>query len=296
MFNGSCTNDAGLTTDAAPLTVKLDKTGPSATLSVTAGTLGHNGWYTSDVTVSTSGSDSISNPTMGTADQYQTADTTGAVFNGSCTNDAGLTTNASSLTIKRDTTAPTNIQFGASDPADGGVYFPTTTPTGNTCTADDATSGLDSCVVTGGGNSVGTHTLTATATDKAGNQATATRTYVVRLLTLNGYFDPVNMLMTNTVKGGSTVPLKFTVFDQGVQQTSTTVVASFQTKSVSCSSLDSNLDPVDITTTGGTSLRYDSTAQQFIENWQTPKGAGPCYQAIVTFIDGQKISANFQMK
>ncbi len=107
VFDGSCTNQAGLTADAAPLTVKLDKTAPSAALEVIAGTEGANGWYTSDVTVDTSGADTISGPVTCTATQSQTAETTGHVFNGSCTNKAGLVGHASPLTVKLDKTAPT---------------------------------------------------------------------------------------------------------------------------------------------------------------------------------------------
>jgi hypothetical protein len=107
IFNGSCTNNAGLTTNAAPLTVKLDKTGPSANLSVTVGTAGLNGWYTSDVTVSTSGTDTISSPVTCTADQQQTTETAGIDFSGSCTNDAGLSIDADDLTVKLDKTGPT---------------------------------------------------------------------------------------------------------------------------------------------------------------------------------------------
>ena len=106
VFTGSCTNDAGLSTDAAPLTVKLDKSGPSAVLAVTAGQAGANGWYTSNVTVDTSGTDTISGPVTCTPNQSQTSDTAGQLFNGSCTNDAGLTTNAVPLTVKLDKTAP----------------------------------------------------------------------------------------------------------------------------------------------------------------------------------------------
>ena len=73
-------------TDAAPLTVKLDKSGPSALLAVTDGTAGANGWYTSNVTVDTSGSDTISGPVTCTPNQSQTSETSGHVFNGSCTN------------------------------------------------------------------------------------------------------------------------------------------------------------------------------------------------------------------
>ena len=107
VFNGSCTNDAGLTANALALAVKLDKTGPTAALSVTAGTLGDNSWYVTDVTVHAAGADSISNPVVCTADQLLTTDSTGHVFSGSCTNDAGLSTNATDLTVKRDATPPT---------------------------------------------------------------------------------------------------------------------------------------------------------------------------------------------
>ena len=94
-FNGSCTNDAGLTTNAAPLTVKLDKTAPSAALAVTAGTAGANGWYTTDVTVATTGTDIDQRPGRpAPPTSTRPARRTGTAFNGSCTNDAGLSTNA----------------------------------------------------------------------------------------------------------------------------------------------------------------------------------------------------------
>ena len=51
--------------------------------------------------------------------------------------------------------------------------------------------------------------------------------------------------------------------------------------------------PVEFTTTGGTSLRYDFTAGQFIQNWKTPKKPGACYQ-VTMFSDrwAASISAN----
>ena len=54
--SGPCTDLAGNTnTGISSAPFKIDLTGPSAALSVTAGTLGSNGWYTSDVTVHTAG-------------------------------------------------------------------------------------------------------------------------------------------------------------------------------------------------------------------------------------------------
>jgi hypothetical protein len=142
-FNGSCTNDAGLTGDAAPITVKLDKTGPSAALSVTAGTAGTNGWYTSDVTVHASGADTISDPVTCSADQQQTAETTGTPFNGSCTNDAGLATEASPLTVKLDKTGPTGVSSSVTSGTLGANGWYTSDVTVHTTGVEDISGPAD---------------------------------------------------------------------------------------------------------------------------------------------------------
>jgi hypothetical protein len=260
-----------------------------------SGTLGNNGWYTSDVIISTTGSDTISNPTTCTSSQSQTTDTTGATFKGSCTNDAGLSTNAAALTIKRDATAPTGISF-VGGPAAGGNYYFGSVPSASTCTADGAVSGLASCGVSGYGTTVGSHTMTATATDNAGNQATATQSYPVLAWTPNGFYQPVDMNgVYNTVKGGSTVPLKFEVFAGSTELTSTSVILSFVQTRIACDSA-APLDEIEITSTGGTSLRYDATGGQFIQNWQTPRAAGSCYRVTMTTDDGSSLVALFRLK
>jgi len=78
---------------------------PSAALSP-AGTLGANGWYTSDVTVSFSLSGSgFSNPT-GCGNQTVSTDTNGTLFR--CTVDlSGGSVVGAAVTIKRDATPPT---------------------------------------------------------------------------------------------------------------------------------------------------------------------------------------------
>jgi hypothetical protein len=168
VFNGSCTNDAGLSANAAALTVKLDKTPPSASLAVFAGTLGNAGWYISDVTVRASGSDSIASPVTCTADQFLTTDSTGHTFGGSCTNDAGLTANATDLTVKLDKTAPT-VQITPSRSADHNGWYNHGLSFTNPGT--DSTSGIASCTTPAAysapdnANAV----VTATCTDNAGN-------------------------------------------------------------------------------------------------------------------------------
>jgi len=169
VFSGSCTNDAGLSTAAADLTVKLDKTGPTATLAVTVGTLGSSGWYTSDLTVSTTGSDTISDSVACTADQFQTTETTGQIFNGQCTNGAGLSTPAASLTVKLDKTAPL-ITVTGTNPITIEVYS-SYTDAGATLT--DNLDPSVTVVSSGSVNSdlVGDYTIYYDAVDAAGNHA-----------------------------------------------------------------------------------------------------------------------------
>jgi hypothetical protein len=117
--------------------------------------------------------------------------------------------------------------------------------------------------------------------------------------TLRGFYAPVDMNgVVNTVKGGSTVPLKFEMFAGTTELTDVAVIDTFSAKKVSCSTLTGDpLDEIEMVSTGGTSLRYDSTGGQFIQNWQTPKAAGVCYSVTVTTDDGSTIGpAYFKTK
>src|SRR5207302_146514 len=107
-ISGRCTDNAGNTSTYVHFLFKFDATGPSASLSA-SGLAGMNGWFIGNVTISAAGSDSVSDPTICTPDQHQTAETTGTagqLLHGSCTNDAGLVANATDITVKRDATPP----------------------------------------------------------------------------------------------------------------------------------------------------------------------------------------------
>jgi hypothetical protein len=140
------------------------------------------------------------------------------------------------------------------------------------------------------------HTVTATATDNAGNSASVSATYNVLAWTLFGFYQPVDMNgVLNTVKGGSTVPLKFEIFAGSTELTSTSSVQSLQAYTTACTGGGSE-DPIETVSTGGTSLRYDAVAGQFIYNWQTPKKSGTCYRVVMVTIDGSKLEAFFKLK
>jgi hypothetical protein len=120
--------------------------------------------------------------------------------------------------------------------------------------------------------------------------------------TLAGYYQPVDMstgaTVYNTVKGGSTVPLKFNIFQSTQantnERTDVGAVKAFSATPYVCTS--SATDDIELVTTGGTVLRYDATAKQFVQNWQTPKSPGTCYQVTMTALDGSKLTAFFKLK
>jgi hypothetical protein len=170
------TDNAGNTTTVqAPFTVS-DPSAPSVTALVT-GTLGNNGWYTSDVHLVwqvTDAESPITSPDCGTA--IIAMDTTGVEQ--TCTATSGGGTTTQSVTIKRDTIAPT-VTLTRDKP----VYGLTDTVT-LTCVATDATSGLatDPCANLSGPASSfkpGGNTVSVTAVDLAGNTTSASVTFTI---------------------------------------------------------------------------------------------------------------------
>jgi hypothetical protein len=142
----------------------------------------------------------------------------------------------------------------------------------------------------------GTRTVQCSATDPAGNTAaTGSFTVTVRF-EFNGFLAPVdNNGVLNVIKGGSTVPIKWQLPNQsGGFIGDLAVVTRTTAGEVACGSgLSDDLTAV---ATGGTSLRYDSTANQYIYNWQSPKAPGKCYQVTIGFAGGQSYSVKFQLK
>jgi hypothetical protein len=139
------------TFNTLPATFNVNVSGPAdATKPVivpdVTGTLGANGWYTSDVSVSWSVTDPESGiaSSTGCGTTSITSDTAGQTVTCSATNGAGLS-DSRSVTIKRDATAPSIIWDPAADscavPGTNGWCRGTQTAG---FTTSDATSGLAS--------------------------------------------------------------------------------------------------------------------------------------------------------
>ena len=92
-------------------TTEADTTPPVITPSIT-GTLGNNGWYTSDVMVSwaTTDAESAISARTGCGSSSVTSDTSGVTFTCSATSEGGIS--SQSITVKRDATKPT-LSFGS---------------------------------------------------------------------------------------------------------------------------------------------------------------------------------------
>ncbi len=200
----TATNNAGLSTTVTTTSIKIDKTAPVTTVAVISGTAGSNGWYVSNVTVQTTGTETISTPVSCTANQAFTTETAGTLVSGTCTNNAGLSSN-SSLTVKIDKTAPT-LNLPANMTAEA------TSSTGATVSYSASGSDTISSPVTvscspaaGSLFGFGTTTVNCTGTNDAGLSVNGSFTVTVQDTTDPIVTVPANITTEATSASGATV-------------------------------------------------------------------------------------------
>ena len=165
------------------------------------GTLGDNGWYVSDVTVSWKINGKSSSDCATTT---IVADTTGTTLT------CAVGTTSQSITIRRDATAPVAIQEYVlpnpvllNDGADAGVVQWAENFSG---IASQRCDSVDT-------SSAGPHTVTCTATDYAGNVGRTSVGYSV-IYNFEGFLTPVdNPPALNIAKAGHVIPLKWRLTD-----------------------------------------------------------------------------------
>ena len=166
-------------------TYKLDKTAPIAGTANIIGTLGSNGWYTSDVTINVvNGSDNLSGHLSTTSNITSiTSNTIGQTVIITTTDLAGNTANREYV-VKVDKNSPTltaksgNVEITEKDSNLVSNYFNV---------SYSISGGSISCSPTNTNSlSAGTHTLSCTATGGNGKSVTATKQITVKI---NEYAD-----------------------------------------------------------------------------------------------------------
>lgn len=302
VVDGQATDLAGnVGTDR--VTVKLDTTAPAISAAVTAGTLGSNGWYRGPVTVSFTCSDGLSRIATCPDPVTLTANGAGQSVGGTAEDNAGNTASAGVSGISIDGEAP---DINVAGVANGAIYTLGGVPVVS-CSANDGVSGVASpcsAVVSGGlASGVGTFTFRATATDNAGNTATASGTYRV-VYRWDGFEQPINDTAhqiaqdVSVFKAASTVPVKLKV----KRSDGTVVQAGSAPQWLTPVKGGATTAPVDEAlygeqATSGNSYRWDGTGQQHLYKWGTTKSqAGSYWRIGVLLEDGQRYTVNIGLR
>jgi hypothetical protein len=159
----------------------------------------------------------------------------------------------------------------------------------------DATPTINTDFPSGYAFPVGTTTVTATATDDAGNQSTCQFNVTV-LYNFTGFFAPVaNPPVLNEVKAGSGVPVKFSL--SGNKGLSIFFPGYPASQQINCAD-NAPINVLEETeTSGGSTLSYNAGSDTYTYNWKTLKPwAGTCRVLVVKLADGTEHVAYFKFK
>lgn len=143
---------------------------------------------------------------------------------------------------------------------------------------------------------VGSHLLGVQFTPNDRNYTGATKAVRIAVVyRFSGFFQPVdNLPVANTVKAGSTVPVKFSLGgNQGLAIMQAGSPTSFAT---SCSLTRAGADDIEEIVSASTSgLNY--TGNRYHYNWKTSASwAGSCRKLRITLVDGTTHEALFRLK
>jgi hypothetical protein len=169
-----------------------------------------------------------------------------------------------------------------------------------TCSDDGGVATCDGSPVANGAkvdtSSLGDHQFSVTTTDLSNNRVTVTVHYTV-IYPFNGFLSPIhNPPDLNAVKPGAAIPIKFGLGgNQGLNIFVTDPPPGFPaSRPINCDPKA----PLDIvagtTTSGGSTLNYDSKSGTYTYSWKTDPGWTGCRQLIVKFRDGTTHIANFK--
>jgi hypothetical protein len=284
--SGTVTDAAGNQSSATSSPgVNIDLTAPTNVSGSADRAADHNGWYTSPVTITFTGTGDISGIDSCTSTTYSGPDSATASIAGTCTDNAGNTSAPVSVGFKYDATAPTNVAGTAARAADSNGWYNHAVDV--TFSGQDSASGVASCTSTSySGPDSATASVSGSCTDNAGNtsalvpfnlqyDATAPTNIAAtfdRAPDSNGWF---NHAVTVTFSGDDAT--------SGIGSCTSTTYSGPDTASASftgsCTDVAGNTSA-----SASTSLKYDATAPTNVVATpdRAPNDAG-WYNAPVTF-------------
>ena len=120
------------------------------------------------------------------------------------------------------------------------------------------------------------------------------------LCTFLGFDRPLeNWPFSNSVKAGSTVPIKWQLKDgNGAFISDLSTMKTVQFSPVACDSLDMDYNnPIAAIASGASGLQYDNVTHEFTFAWKTAKSSSyTCVLLVLSLSDGQKHFARFALK
>ena len=268
-----------------------DGTPPVITPSV-SGTLGNNGWYRSDVTVSWSVTDAESAVTSAPcAPTTISADTPSQDVTCSATSAGG--TSSQTVTIKRDATAPSLAPAVGPNPV---LLNGSATATPN---ATDALSGVaSSSCGTLNTATVGSKSVSCSATDNAGNSASASATYAVTYQFVGFSGSVLGGGVLNMAKAGQNIPLKWRLLDAaGAPVTNlTAATVAVTVANLACGAGTTTAGALAAAAGGGGGSALRNLGDGYYQyNWSTPKSyANTCKTMRLSLGEGTTHDALFR--
>lgn len=267
-----------------------DSTPPAIATSVT-GTLGENGWYTSNVSLAWSVTEPESPDSLakdGCGDVSITADQPATTYSCSASS-VGGSAGPVEVTIKRDATAP-SVDCGSTAPAfllgQAGALV--------TASVTDATSGPTAELVSTAADtaSVGQKSASLTGSDNAGNGTTTACGYRVGY-NFGGFFQPVDNGVLNLARAGRAIPLKWRLTDASGSPITNLSTASISTVTLNCGTLTERTDAIEEYAAGASDLQNLGDGYYQL-NWKSPSTyAGSCRRLRFDVGDGAFRTADF---
>ncbi len=287
---GTATDKAGNDKTTTVSGINIDKTAPTISGSPDR-EADSNGWYNDDVVVTFTANDSLSGVASFTQPVTLSEESLNKSATGTATDYAGNTSAPATVSgLKIDKTKP-GITIGGITLKDNVVVSNIGTFTLNqlaTWSASDALSGL-ATEEKGTLNTAtaGLHTITLTATDKAGNTFEKTIVYNVAY-NFGGVLQPINSNGSSIFKAGSTIPVKFQLTNaQGALVSSANATISL--KKVTDAVLGTNYEvSFNNTPNSGDTFRYDFSSNQYIYNLSTKSLSSGSYIVSIDLHDGSE--------